>query len=80
MKVTLPDSQSAFLARLVAAGRFASQDEAVAEAVRRLEAEEALDHLNPPALTVQEAEAIYGSDPEWESVELALASQIKPEA
>jgi putative addiction module CopG family antidote len=80
MNVTLPESQSVFLANLVAAGRFASQDEAVAEAIRRLEADEAMDYLNPPPLTLKEAEAVYGSDPEWEAVELALAGQIKPEA
>jgi Arc/MetJ-type ribon-helix-helix transcriptional regulator len=79
MTVTLPEHQGAFLNRLVASGRFATRDEALAEAVRRLETEEALGYLNPKPLTVREAEAVYAADPEWEVVERKLAGQAKPE-
>lgn len=79
MTVTLPENQSVFLNHLVASGRFSSRDDALAEAVRRLETDEALGYLNPTPLTVQEAEEVYGSDPEWEAVENSLTGQMRPE-
>jgi Arc/MetJ-type ribon-helix-helix transcriptional regulator len=79
MTITLPAEQDRFLNRLVAIGRFATRDEAVTEAVRRLEAEESGAHLNPKPLTAEEAEKVYATDPEWEAVERSLAGRARPE-
>ena len=79
MTITLPTEQDSFLARLVAMGRFASAQEAVAEAVRRLETDEAMDYLNPKPLSAEEAARIYAADAEWEKVERAAAGRARPE-
>ncbi len=79
MTITLPAEQDSILARLVALGHFSSPDEAVTEAVRRLEKEEAQDYLNPKPLTDEEAAQVYASDAEWEKVELSLAGRARPE-
>ena len=80
MTITLPAEQDSILARLVALGKFASPQEAVSEAVRRLEAEEAMRWLNPEPLTADEAEQVYAPDAGWEQIERAMAGRVKPEA
>jgi Arc/MetJ-type ribon-helix-helix transcriptional regulator len=79
MTISLPAEQDRFLKRLVEVGRFATPDEAVTEAVRRLETDEALDHLSPRPLTLEEAEQIYAPDAEWEAVERSMAGRARPE-
>lgn len=79
MTITLPAEQDGFLSRLVASGRFASPQDAVAEAVRRLAAEEAHGSLIPTPLTAEEADQVYAADAEWEKVERASAGHAKPE-
>ncbi len=79
MTITLPAAQDSFLNRLVALGRYASLDEAIVEAVRRLETEEALEYLNPRPMTADEAEQVYAADPAWEAVELSLSGRVEPE-
>lgn len=79
MTITLPAEQDTILTRLVALGRFASAEEAVTEAVRRLESDEVADILNPKPLTTAEAEQIYAADAEWEKVEQAIAGRARPE-
>lgn len=79
MIITLPAEQDTILARLVALGKFASPQEAVTEAVRRLDAEETMGLLNLEPLTVNEAAQVYAPDAEWEKVERAMAGRVKPE-
>ena len=79
MTITLRAEQDRFLNRLIEMGRFVSPDEAVAEAVRRLAADEAVAWLNPKPLSVSEAELVYGTDAAWESVEQSLAGMARPE-
>lgn len=79
MTITLPAEEDSILARLVALGRFESPQEAVSEAVRRLEKEEVLDYLNPKPMTLEEADQVYAADAEWEQVERALAGRARPE-
>ena len=76
MTISLPAEQDSFLSRLVAAGRFASPQEALTEAVRRLEADEALGYLTPAPLTAAEAALVYAPDAEWEQ---ASAGRARPE-
>jgi hypothetical protein len=59
--------------------KFASPLEAVTEAVRRLENEEAMDYINPKPMTNEEASQVYALDVEWENVERSLAGRVKPE-
>ena len=79
MTITLPAEQESLFSRLIALGRFASPQEVVTEALRRLETEEMGDYLNPAPLTVEEAEKVYGADAAWEKVELAAAGRARPE-
>jgi Arc/MetJ-type ribon-helix-helix transcriptional regulator len=79
MTINLPAEQGSILSRLVSLGRFASAEEAIVEAVRRLEADEAIDHLNPKPLSAEDAEQIYGADDEWEKVERSMAGRARPE-
>lgn len=79
MTITLPAEQDSFLSRLVASGRFASLQDAVAEAVRRLAADETRGALIPTPLTPEEADQVYAADAEWEKVERATAGHAKPE-
>lgn len=79
MTITLPAEQDSILARLVALGKFASPQEVVSEALRRLDAEEGMNWLRPEPLTANEAAQIYAPDTEWERVERALAGRVKPE-
>ena len=53
--------QQKFIARLVKAGKFNNQSEAVREAIRRMQREET-GYLTPPPLTPTQAEAIYGQE------------------
>ena len=80
MTITLPAEHDSILARLVATGRFGSPQEAVSEAVRRLETDEALEYLNPKPLSAEEAAQIYAADAEWEKVERSVARRARPEA
>lgn len=80
MTITLPAEEDCILSRRVALGRFATPEEAIVEAVRRLESDEVRDFLNPQALTPDEAAQVYAADGEWERVEHAVAGRAKPEA
>ena len=53
--------QQKFIARLVKAGKFNNQSEAVREAIRRMQREET-DYLTPPPLTPAQVEAFYGPE------------------
>jgi putative addiction module CopG family antidote len=59
MGYALAEEQHAFITRLVKAGRFNNQSEAVREAIRRMQREET-GYLTPPPLTPAQVEAIYG--------------------
>lgn len=79
MTITLPAEQDSILTRLVAMGRFRSPQEAVSEAVRRLERQINQDDLVPAPLTDEEAAQIYAPDAEWEKIERSLAGRARPE-
>jgi Arc/MetJ-type ribon-helix-helix transcriptional regulator len=79
MTITLPSEQDSILTRLVAQGRFRSPQEAVSEAVRRLEIDLERGDLMPAALSDDEAEQVYSPDAEWEKIELSLAGRARPE-
>ena len=53
-------------------GRFNNQSEVIREALRRMEREET-SYLNPPALTPEQVEQVYGPNPEAEAREVELA-------
>jgi len=80
MTITLPIEQDSFLNRLIELGRFTSRDEAVAEAVRRLAADESVTWLNPAPLSQDEADQVYAADAAWEAVEQSLAGLAGPES
>ena len=61
MGFALAKEQHAFITRLVKAGKFNNQSEAVREAIRRMQRQE-VDYLAPPALTPAQVEAIYGRE------------------
>ena len=79
MTITLPAEQDSILTRLVALGRFRSPQEAVSEAVRRLDKQINDDDLIPAPLTDDEAAQIYAADPEWEKIERSIAGRANPE-
>jgi Arc/MetJ-type ribon-helix-helix transcriptional regulator len=79
MTITLPAEQDSILTRLVALGRFGSPQEAVSEAVRRLEKQISHDDLIPEPLTDAEAAQIYATDAEWEKIERSIAGRARPE-
>jgi putative addiction module CopG family antidote len=72
MAFSLARENQEFIKRMLRAGRFNNQSEVIREALRRLEREESA-FLNPPSLTKEEAERIYGANPEEENSEHALA-------
>lgn len=80
MTITLPAEQNSFLGRLVAMGRFPSQEAAVVKAVELLETEELLNWLHPESLSREDAERVYAADAAWESVETSHAGLAAPEA
>ena len=59
MGYALAKDQQLYISRLVKAGRFNNQSEAVREAIRRMQRSET-DYLVPPPLTSGQADAIYG--------------------
>ena len=59
MGYALAKEQQIFITRLVKAGKFNNQSEAVREAIRRMQRQET-DYLTPPPLTPAQVEAIYG--------------------
>ena len=59
MGYALAKEQQVFISRLVKAGRFNNQSEAVREAIRRMQRDEA-DYLTPPPLSATQVEAIFG--------------------
>jgi putative addiction module CopG family antidote len=61
MGYALAREQQEYIARLVKAGKFNNQSEAVREAIRRMQREET-DYLAPPPLTPAQVEAIYGGE------------------
>jgi Arc/MetJ-type ribon-helix-helix transcriptional regulator len=61
MGYALAREQQTFITRLVKAGKFNNQSEAVREAIRRMQRQES-DYLTPPPLTPAQVEAIYGPD------------------
>lgn len=58
MGYSLGKEQQMFITRLVKAGRFNNQSEAVREAIRRMQRQET-EYLTPPPLTPAQVEAIY---------------------
>ena len=78
MTITLPAEQDSILSRLVAAGRYATREAALVDAVRRLEDEVHLPEFTEP-LSAAEANQVYATDEQWETVERAHAGQAVPE-
>ena len=66
MGYALAKEQQSYVARLVKAGRFNNQSEAVREAIRRMQAQET-EYLTPPPLTPAQVESIYGRDDKQEA-------------
>ena len=79
MTISFPDEQGSLLARLVSLGRFRSVQEAVFEAVKRMEKQFEQEHLQPAPLTEEEAERVYAPDAAWDQVERSLAGRARPE-
>jgi len=68
MGYALAQEHQTFITRLVKAGKFNNQSEAVREAIRRMQRQEP-DYLTPPPLTPAQMEAIYGpEDPQADRV------------
>ena len=59
MGYALAKEQQMFITRLVKAGKFNNQSEAVREAIRRMQRQET-DYLTPPPWTPAQVEATYG--------------------
>ena len=66
MGYALAQEQQEYVTRLVKAGRFNNQSEAVREAIRRMQAQET-EYLTPPPLSTAQVKSIYGRDEEQES-------------
>jgi Arc/MetJ-type ribon-helix-helix transcriptional regulator len=80
MTITLAGEPESILERLIAAGRFATREQAITEALRRMWTDDEANHVLPKPFTLEEAEAVYATDPKWEKVEAALAGHCAPEA
>jgi Arc/MetJ-type ribon-helix-helix transcriptional regulator len=63
MIVALGEEQERIIGEMIRNGRFATETEAVAEALRRL-ANEDCDYLSAPPLTAEQIEQIYGPNQE----------------
>ena len=61
MRYALAKEQQTFITRLVKAGKFNNQSEAVREAIRRMQQQE-MDYLTPSPLTPAQVETIYGRE------------------
>jgi Arc/MetJ-type ribon-helix-helix transcriptional regulator len=80
MGYALAREQQTFITRLVKAGKFNHQSEAVREAIRRRQREET-DYLTPPPLTPAQVEAIYGpADPQADQVGRAAFKALRATA
>ena len=80
MGYALAKEQQHFISRLVKAGRFNNQSEAVREAIRRMQRQEN-DYLLPPPLTPAQVDAIYGRpDKQAEVVGRAVFKSVKAAA
>lgn len=66
MGYALAKEQQRYVTRLVKAGRFNNQSEAVREAIRRMQSQD-VEYLTPPPLTAAEVKSIYGGKSEQES-------------
>ncbi len=67
MGYALAQEQQDYVARLVKAGRFNNQSEAVREAIRRMQAQDT-EYLTPSPLTQAQVDLVYGRDDKQESV------------
>ncbi|HOB97642.1 MAG TPA: hypothetical protein PKM43_02710 [Verrucomicrobiota bacterium] len=77
MGYALAKEQQRYIARLVKAGRFNNQSEAVREAIRRMQREETA-YLTPSPLTPAQVEAIYGTtDPQADQVGRAAFAALR---
>ncbi|MBA2435872.1 MAG: hypothetical protein M3480_10210 [Verrucomicrobiota bacterium] len=74
MGYALAKEQQSYVSRLVKAGRFNNQSEAVREAIRRMQAQE-MEYLTPPPLTTAQVKLIYGGDSRQESAVAGAAFQ-----
>jgi Arc/MetJ-type ribon-helix-helix transcriptional regulator len=61
MAIALAPEQQQFVDEMIRSGQFGSESEVVGEALRRMAD---LDYLNPPPLTPEQIERIYGPNPE----------------
>ncbi len=66
MGYALAKEQQDYVARLVKAGRFNNQSEAVREAIRRMQIQET-EYLTPPPLSTAQVNFIYGRESRQES-------------
>ncbi len=66
MGYALAQEQQDYVARLVKAGRFNNQSEAVREAIRRMQAEDT-EYLTPPPLTPAQVESVFRREDKQES-------------
>jgi putative addiction module CopG family antidote len=69
MILTLAPEQQRFVDEMIRSGRFDSESEVVGEALRRMADS---DYLNPPPLTAEQIEEIYGPNPEEDAREIAF--------
>lgn len=62
----LAREQQDYVARLVKAGRFNNQSEAVREAIRRMQIQDT-EYLTPPPLTPTQVKLVYGRENKQEA-------------